>query len=457
MRSKKNFRLHAFITLIVLGLVICSLCYGGNTGGDEDDKVSLARKELHQAIKEAKEGNRAHIHQIIDGFGKRKGDKTYVSEKLLPDYISFLKDKDAQVQFLGTQALYAINNPQSTKPLIEYLKSKNFKTWESKKKNREGISNQERYQYFYEIHATVAAVAALGNSGDKSAIPVLKSLQGVEDIRLEMVSNPVEIALAQLGSYDSLMNIHPDDNEEKIGNASGAVSAIRDPNKVPELTATLQNPKIANSIRSAAMTALTEINPPGIAELFVKIMSDPNYSQSLQCSAAIKAGKTKDKAIEGKLLEHVQDPNSFIRPYAFVGLVLCMPEKYINPCFDKIMDTNEEQEFRKNLTGVFHLYSSRNILKNYREGLYNCLNASDKDGKPIDRIRVLMWELINELYKEEPSVTLTTRDSRVTAPIRSVINLRIMRNNYRLRFPERQKMIEEEIQSIVSVYRRKSG
>lgn len=446
MRSKKNFRTFTFIKLIVLVLAICPYCYGGN-----DEEISLARQKLQQAIKEAKEGNRANIHQIIDGFGKRKGDKTYVSEKLLPDYISFLKDKDAQVQFLGTQALYAINNPQSTKPLIEYLKSKNFKTWESKKKNREGISNQERYQYFYEIHATVAAIAALGNSGDKSAIPVLKSLQGVEYIQLEMVSNPVEIALAQLGSYDSLMDISPNAERKKIQNASSAVRKIRDPNKVPELISTMLNSNIAGGIRSAAMDALAEMNPPRIGDVFIKVVRDPNNSKSLRSLAAMAAGRTNDNSVEKHLLFYADDPKSDIRPYAFMGLVFGMPEIYLDHWFEKIMDPNEDLEFRKMIVGI-RFYMSKSHLKDHRAQIYECLNANDKEGRPVDKIRIDVWCLINDIYREEPSVTLTTRDSRVTAPIRSVIDLRIMRNNYRLRFKERQKMVEEEIQRIVNVY-----
>jgi len=153
------------------------------------------------------------------------------------------------------------------------------------------------------------------------------------------------------------------------------------------------------------------------------------------------------------LLEHVQDANSFIRPYAFVGLVLCMPEKYTDLYFDKIMDTNEEQEFRKKLVGVFYLYSSRNLLKNYREGLYNCLNAADKDGRPVDAIRISIWRLINDLYKEEPQVTLTSRDSKVTASIQGIIRRRVRSQyNHSVDFEELQKRVNEEIRRIVKVY-----
>lgn len=450
MNTKIKFGKSSLVICLLLGLVVLLATIVMSAV-----KPKLPREWMLKVIENAKKGNRQELDGIIRSIDKSiemaRARDVSVTKELLPEFISYLKDKDAQVQLLGVRALYAIRSPEGTKALLTYLKKKNFRELH-KKIEKKPIKQTDLIQYFYEIQASVTAIMALGESGDKSAIPLLESLQGTKDLGLEMISNPVERALAQLGAYESLLNIPPNADKKKIMSASSVVRKIRDPNKIPELIATVRDPKIAGSIRSASIHALSEINPPRIANLFVNIIDDPNNSKALRCGAAIAAGKTKDNSVEKHLLIYANDSKSDIRQYAFIGLILCRPEHYVNLWFDKIMDTSEEQEFRRSLVGVLNLYASHTLRRSHRESLYNCLNAADKDGRPIDMIRVRVWELIYRLYKEEAKVTLTTRDSEVTASMRSVIDLRIRRKNYRLRFAERRKMIEEEIQRIVNVY-----
>jgi HEAT repeat protein len=425
---------------ITVGLIVYSIPQ------ERLDPNTLAlRQTLRQAVSDAKKGNRDKIFSLINSIGR---DKAYASEYLVPDYLSFLKNSDGQVQWLGAMGLYKVNNSKGTKALFEYLKAKDLRNLEEQTKNRklEGI------QYMGQIQASMMAITALGESGDKSAIPLLKSLQGVNDLQFEMGGRPVEEALIKLGAVDGLMNIPPDADKEKIDRASSAVREMRDPNKVPELIATVKDSKIADAIRSSAIAALAETNPDGIvANLFVDIMDEPNYSKSLRSTAAMNGGKTMAPILENTLLTYAQDSNSDIRQYAFMGLVFGMPEKYLDLWFEKIMDTKENSEFRKSIANI-RFYMNNSLLKERRTQLFDCLHAIDENNHPIDAIRVTIWELINSLYGEEPSVTLTTRDSRVTDSIRSILNRKIMKENYRLRFGERQQRIEEEIQRIITVY-----
>jgi hypothetical protein len=342
--------------------------------------------------------------------------------------------------------LYKSKNAKAKKALFEYLKAKDFHKLEEQIEKKQ----VNPYQSGGEIYASIAAISALGLSGDKSYIPLLESLQGVHLLQLEG-GYPVESALAYLGSVDSLTNIPPDAGEEKIDRASGTVMKIRDPNKVPQLMATARNPKIADSIRDSALIAIGDIgksNPLGVADFLIKFFSDSSYSRGLRIEAAISAGKTKDPSVEKPLLAYAQDPNSDIRQYAFQGLNFYMPEKYLDRCFDIIMDKNEDLEFRKNIEGIMTISVLRE--KDRRARIYECLNAVDKDGRPIDKIRIGMWRNINELYGEEPPVTLTTRHTNVTGTIRYKIQLRIMGSH--LLYEEEKKKIEEELERIVSVY-----
>jgi len=448
MRNKKHFWFQTFLSFIILGLTICSLCHGSGVGENRNDEISSARKKLSEVVKEAKEGDMRQMSLILQFLGK--GYKEYVSEELLTDYISFLNDENGQVQRIGATGLSKIKGPKATKTLFEYLKNKDLRKLD---KNIEK-GDIDFYQTAGEVYASVTAIGMLGISGDESVISLLESFRGIKCLQLEGYY-PVEEALAHLGAVKSLTNIPPDADEMKIRGAASAVRKIKDPNKVPELIATVRNPKIADAIRYSAIDALGEIgknnsHSPVIANFLVDIVSDSGYDHFSRMYAAITAGKTKAPTVENLLLTNAQDPNSDIRQYALKGLIYFKPEKYLDRCFEIIMDPNEDLEFRKSVEGI--IPNSILSLIDKRAKIFECLNASDKDGKPINKIRVDMWCLINDLYGEEPSLTLTTRDSRVTEPIRSVIELKMMRKNYRLRFPERQKMVEGEIQRIVNIY-----
>jgi HEAT repeat protein len=227
------------------------------------------RQALKQAVAQAKKGNRSDISSAIQYI--EKSSKSFISDELIPDYISYLKDPNGQVQWLGAMGLYRINNPKATKELSNFLKGKNFKKLQTMADEK---SRKDFTQISGEIYASIAAISALGLSGDKSYIPLLESLQGVRILQMEGGS-PVEGALAYLGAVDSLTNIPPDAEPEKIDRASGTVMNIRDPNRVPQLMATARNPKIAHSIRHSALMAIGEIgksNPPGTSDFFNQVI-----------------------------------------------------------------------------------------------------------------------------------------------------------------------------------------
>ena len=132
-----------------------------------------------------------------------------------------------------------------------------------------------------------------------------------------------------------------------------------------------------------------------------------------------------------------------------------MPEEHLDLCFGEIMGTNEDQESRKRLAGVLHLYTSHNLLKDHWEDQYSCVNdVADKDGRPIDEIRILTWRLINNLCREEPSVTLTTRDQSNRFDARDNRD-KDNAGELPLKICGSTKKVDKEIRRIVSVYAEK--
>jgi len=97
MSTKTKFKILALGVCIILGLVIYLVISSA-----ADDSLSAARQTLRQAIMNAKKGDKAQPVATIKALGK--GDRTCVSEELLSDYTSFLKDKAGEVQWLGARA-----------------------------------------------------------------------------------------------------------------------------------------------------------------------------------------------------------------------------------------------------------------------------------------------------------------------------------------------------------------
>jgi len=412
---------------------------------------NLIRGILHRAVENAKKGDRKEIHSVIQSIGKPYD--IYTSDKLLPDYISFLNDKDGEVQVLGATRLCSLKSPKSVDALVKYLQSKDFGKMEKMISAGE-ITEQDRLCYLW---AAPMAIMALGEIGDKSVIPFLESLRSI-DFHLEWGWGPVEKALAKLGALKSLSSVPAGVDDRQIGRAVEAIQGIEDPNLAPELMATVRNKMVALSIRCAAMYALGGISSPGIAEFLFEVINDSNCPEGLRLSAATSAvtmvSRTKDPIVEKRLLVYAENPSSNIRPNVLLQLAICMPDKYLGRWFETIMDTNEDPEFRNKLVGMegatfpsISIYI-HDILEAHRDLLYNCLNASDKNGRPMEKIRVETWLIINKILHEEPPLELM--DEKLTYDeLRYDFEMRFRRENINASADEIRRMVDEKIKSIV--------
>ncbi|MBC8469462.1 MAG: HEAT repeat domain-containing protein [Planctomycetes bacterium] len=330
-----------------------------------------------------------------------KGDEKYISDDLLPDYISFLKDKNGKVQQVGAMGLYRARTPEATKALFEYLKTKDLRKLD--KNIEEGKVDFD--QAAGEVYASIAAISALGVSGDKSAIPLLKSLQGIQSLKLEMGGYPVEEALVRLGAIDSLINIPPNADKEKIERASYAIRKIRDPNKVPELIAAINNNNCDQAIRSSAIEALGKINTVGSIEFLLAAINDSNIPVNMHRTALLASAQTNNEIFEETFLT-IANSDSEIRAEAWHGLAILLPDKYMKKRIDKIRDEKESDEFRMRLTSTWY-YVKPKTLESCKDDLYACLNTNKKDGSPYDKIRIRMWCLIYDLFGEMPTLVLS--------------------------------------------------
>jgi HEAT repeat protein len=386
---------------------------------------SPLQQRLRNAVASAKKGDRTELERYLSSIN---GDVN-LPPVLLPTFTSFLNDKDAQVQLVGARGLFLLKDPKSQSSLIAYLKANDLKSVKT-----ETNDPNELMQLKWKVFAVSEALAALCRVADESTVPVLESFA---DFQFPFESwDPLSEALARLGSVKSFAKVGPGASKTVRYRANATLRRIRDPNKVPELMAIVRDARVAPDVGLAAMESLGEINPPGIARLFV------------EQAAWILAGKTRDPLVEKPLLDAAKDPNIWVRGAALTGLVLYNPQFYFGRWFDTIMDTREDPGLRIVLPdrGV---EIPPDLLRGQREQLYRCLNAEDRDGRPHDAIRVKAWGLIGGILAEEPPIVLSSPSSEYVSQIRNEIVNRLV---FRLHRPHSQVQEEanEKVGQLVS-------
>jgi HEAT repeat protein len=391
---------------ILFGIIALGVCIAAGITvyffvpkGRLDAKTLAIRQTLYQAVSDLKNGKRENIVSLLNAISS---DNAYASEALLPDYISFLKDSDGQVQWLGAAGLYKVKNTKATKLLFGYLKEKDLRNLEEQVQK----GKLEVMQYMGQIQASIMAIMAIGESGDKSAIPLLESLRGIKGLQMEHGPDPVEKALAQLGSVKSLSNIPPGTDSITVSRASSAIRSIRDPNKTAELIATAKDNNCAENIRSAAIGALGAMKDVNNLPFILSIVKDQNYPEMVRGTAAEEAAKTKKPDAEESLLNMAKSSNSDIRIDGLFQLAKLNNEKYMPNILKIVLDKTVPLEERTELSERIALRTEPKELTLHVEMLKSALKAAKDDNSPADEIRVYIWKAFNKATGEEPKLEL---------------------------------------------------
>ena len=395
-------------------------------------------------IKAVEEGNRSAIDEIIDDIDR------YAQKEFLSDFISFLKEDNSQVQLLGALALYRIKDERSKEAVIAYLSVRDYKGLEEMAYS--GAINDR--DYTWQMQASSLLILTLGEIGGEATIPLLESLRGIKDLKLEFGGGPVELALAKLGAVKSLSDVGSDADHRSIARASEAVAEIRDSKKVPQLMATANNEDCAIPVRNSAIRALGEINSDDVPDFLSNIINDDALSVSSRCVAIETAAKAEYKEFEKIFKEHIQ-PGDMLRGEALCALAIIKPDEYMETIFQVIQNPTESDKFRHILLQKNARLISPELLKEHKEEVYSCLDAVQKDGKPYDKVRTEAWNLIYQLFKEMPTVVLSDRLPKTTKKMRFGIETFLIShdpNFVHLSVAEMEERIDEEIEKIVQIY-----
>ena len=449
MNTNVKCEILAFTICLVLGSVVPITI--GNPGEDPNltrEKLrqdpNLIRGILRRAVENAKKDVRkeSELLRIIEALGTDKG--LPVSRELLPDFISFLKEKDPYLQVLGAHGLYVLKSPKSKEALTEYLKGKDFAELATK------VRAGQPYTA-WEIRAAMVAILTLGEIGDKSAIPLLESLRGAK-LQFEWGGGPVERALAKLGpeGIRSLSNLGPKADYSQISKATAALWGVSDPNMVPALIETVKDANCAIEIRVAALGALGNMKDDDAIPFILATMTDAVQPKYLRISAAVWAGRTHRLEAEEAILKILDDPNcdSSSRISCLMGLVRLNSEKYMPKILKIVIDESAPLEDRKILAGQMANAMEPKELTPHAEMLRMGIKAVKKDGSPADEVRVYMWKALHRATGEEPPLELID-EKLAYEELRYDFEMRFRRENIDAPPDKIQHMVNEKIKSIV--------
>jgi HEAT repeat protein len=420
----------ALIVLVVFGVV--------RYAHQEPLTPDPVRPGLQAAVAGAKTGNRGVLDSVIEQVNRRD---LKISEALLPDFASFLRDSDPQVQLLGATGLFVLSSPKSKGPLTKYLKSVDTSQFRAKPENRNTPATEmQTKRFLWAWQAVGLAAAALGNVGDESSIP---ALEAVKDCPPFEFWDPVSGALAKLYAAKELRTgARPSANMRDVARAEEGIRQIRDPKEVQHLMALVRAKK-----STAALEALADMNSPEVASFLASVVSDTSYPDGFRCVAALSAGKTHANNVEKPLLDLANDPNLTRRAYALTSLALYNPEKYFPRVCDAIMDVQEAQWLRGELLLRAYNHLPRELLRGQREQLYRCLQAKDRNDRADDEVRVKTWMLIDEFLGEEPPIVLSSKSSLYVHGMRSMIENRL---SFQLHKSSAQAEADEKFHQLVS-------
>ena len=158
--------------------------------------------------------------------------------------------------------------------------------------------------------ARALAVQALGNIGDRRAVPALCAMLGPD--QLPDVREKSATALGKMkdpGATDALIKLMSDPASKLQAAAAMALGSIKDPRAAPALLAGLRSPYREAS--DACAKALREMKDPGVVETMLPALKDENV-RVRRVAAQVLSG-ISDPRVTAPLQAAMNDPDDDVR------------------------------------------------------------------------------------------------------------------------------------------------
>lgn len=413
-----------------------------------NSKKMVIREKMRRAVENASKGNRRELGEITNTL------EQHVSKELLPDYISYLGNDNAQVQLLGASALYHLKDKESKDAVYQYVQGKDFKQLEK----MVYAQDMDERDYTQQMLASSLAIMTLGDIGDESVIPLLESLKGIKDLKLEFGYGTVHHALAMIGpeGIRILSKIRSGDDPRDKMRTESAIRHVKDPACIGALIEIVKNLECPENIRGAAISALSEMdNSKETIPFLISVMQSSEYSQYLREVAAKAIGTTDLPDARDALQKELENPDSTVSNACLLSLAANDPQKYLSEVMEWVMNTSLPMKDRKQLAlGLFHMDAQ--VLAGHNEEIASGLTATDKDKHPADEVRVYIWKTLNKSTGQE--VSLEVEDETLAyQELYGEIRQKTIRENVHASVAEVKEMVDTRIKSIIIKWQPEEG
>lgn len=457
-------RLGTFVLIFIQTLVISHNIFVAAAAEEEEKETPavVTREYLQRIIKKAKRDEREELEDMVEEWTKIKVGESQMGpipqerfpRESLPDFLALLKEKDPVLQYAGIVVIYGLRSIESKGALVDYLRSVDFR------RLAEGGEDADEFEinsYVDKLRCVELAIMTLGEIGDKSDVPFLKSIGkklGKKGDLHEACAGAVTEAIIKLDAegLKNVTRLDPNASDEDIRTVAWVVHEVRSPQKVPELIDIVRDANCPIKIREGAISALIDIKGAKSASAVLAVIKDKTYPSALRAHAAEYAYKLGDKEVETTLKEELADTECEIRVACLSGLAHCDPRNNLPMVLEVVNNPSAPIQDRENLvSSVRHLAETRREdLKPHRELLFQGLKALTKDGRFADYIRTSMWLAINVAFGEEPQVELSKPDA--ASPLEEHFKKGVLKRWQGGRpWEEIQRTIDERIKKIVVI------
>lgn len=312
--------------------------------------------------------------------------ETEEAKKLVPEFISALKNKEWVVRFAAVKVLGEIKDSIAIKPIISTLKDENDYVREAAVIALRNMKNLQETDIFLNalkdkyVGVREAAAEALRDRNDPRAVEALiftlkdenpyvrkKAVETLGKIRDRRAVQPLILALNDkvfwvrgavieaLGQIKDPQCIKPltsvlRDEEWSVrflgAKALGEIGEIKDPDALQALISALADKDL--NVRNAAADALEKINPQWMKTKeakkmvpeFIKAMKEEEWD--VRIAAANVLGKIKDTTAANSLISALKDENINVRIAALEALREIRTSKSLKALILALIDENWE-------------------------------------------------------------------------------------------------------------------
>ncbi|HNW34386.1 MAG TPA: HEAT repeat domain-containing protein, partial [Candidatus Ozemobacteraceae bacterium] len=261
-------------------------------------------------------------------------------KEAVPTLIEVLYEPDLGLSSAAAEALGKIGDPRGIEPLLEITHRNDIRLMQDMK-SVSGMTDSEGGE--------TGAFSDKSESGSTNALEIIPEVNPFKYRELTVFKIdllPKEYFQpdgSPIPRRDLVMKGLKDNDQQLRKMAAKAAIGINDPDVIPTLVETLQNPYEVESVRYLAAEALGDSGDERGGEPLLKALKDENVA--VRYSAATALSKMRGEQAVVALIDALNDENEFVRSSVAYALGTIGDRRVIEALLGKVDDTSEVVRF----------------------------------------------------------------------------------------------------------------